>query len=435
MTKGGIIIMPIEISDWDDLDDINLNLSGNYIQVNDIDKNSTGYIGTGEGWTGIGNSTTEFSGTYNGDGYSISDLFIDSNTTLYRGLFAYIKNATLQNINLYDIDIYDADGRIGGLVGLDNISTTSLIENCHVTGDVGTYTGSSSTTANGRCGGLIGWADGSNIKKCSVQIDFTPEGLACGTFCGRLIDGDIEDSYSISNFLVAPSRTTNTYNGGFIGLITGSTDITNCYFKGDVNVEGDATGGFSSIILGTAVNVDIQNCYVIGDVIFNGVNSSSAASGFVPVFNTSSTVNNCYWVGTITNSGLGNIYAGVAGITDSKITNCFYDLTIESDAVSSSTGKTTAEMRDIDTYTDTATAGLDEAWTMTTLSSHNGEASPNLWAIDDGNAYPILWYEVVPSTGVSVGVKISGTFEQKPLMIKKDGTFEQVSAMQVGGWT
>ena len=39
------------------------------------------------------------------------------------------------------------------------------------------------------------------------------------------------------------------------------------------------------------------------------------------------------------------------------------------------------------------------------------------------------------SKGFTVGVKIGETFEDKPLMIKKDGTFEQVSAIQAGGWT
>ena len=37
-------------------------------------------------------------------------------------------------------------------------------------------------------------------------------------------------------------------------------------------------------------------------------------------------------------------------------------------------------------------------------------------------------------SGVTVNIKLSGTFIEKPLMIKKNGTFEQVSTKQVGGW-
>ena len=37
-------------------------------------------------------------------------------------------------------------------------------------------------------------------------------------------------------------------------------------------------------------------------------------------------------------------------------------------------------------------------------------------------------------SGTTIKIKLDGTFIDKPLMIKKDGTFEQVSAIQVGGW-
>ena len=52
-----------------------------------------------------------------------------------------------------------------------------------------------------------------------------------------------------------------------------------------------------------------------------------------------------------------------------------------------------------------------------------------------GTGRGVSFSNIIPPEGATFKVKISGTFEEKPLMIKKDGTFEQVSAMQVGGWT
>ena len=363
----------VEISDWDDLDDINLSLSDDYVLVNDIDELSTGYISTGAGWTGIGSSEDSFTGTFNGQGHAISDLFINSNTTAYTGLFAYTEEATIQNLNLFNVDVYDSNGRTSALVGSSDETT---IENCHVTGDVGTYTGSGSTTANGRCGGLIGWSDSSTIRDSSVIITFLPEGPFCGTFIGRLIGGTIENSYSESDLNVAPLRTTNDYNGGFVGLASHGSTIKKCYFRGDVNIRGERGGLFTSRIMTGSV-VGIDNCYAIGDFSYSGINSLATGSGFTIVYSTATGayIRKCYSSGTVSNSGLGTVYAGGAGVSGSDISDCFYDSTVESDAVSSFTGKTTAEMKDIDTYTDTDTVGLTTAWNINDLS---------LWKTDSG---------------------------------------------------
>ena len=344
----------VEISDWNDLDDINLDLTDDYVLVNDIDENSSGHISTGAGWTGIGSSSSSFSGTFDGQNYTISDLYINSNTTNYTGLFAYIDGGSIKDVSLFDVDVYDADGRTAALVGISE--GISLIENCHITGGVGTYTGSTTSTANGRSGGLVGWADGLTVENCSVKITFLPEGPFCGTFIGRLLGGTVKNSYSESNLNVAPSRTTNTDNGGFIGLSSHSSVIENCYFRGDANLRGGFGGLFTARILSEAI-VQIKNCYAMGDLQFFGTSSASNGSGFTILYSTDDDayIDKCYSVGTVANSGLGNVFAGAAGVSGSNINNSFYDSTVESVSNSGSNGfagKTTAEMRDIDTYTD-----------------------------------------------------------------------------------
>jgi len=59
------------------------------------------------------------------------------------------------------------------------------------------------------------------------------------------------------------------------------------------------------------------------------------------------------------------------------------------------TGKTTAEMMDIATFTDTETEELDDPWDITAVAL--GETNPAyIWNIVNGQTYPFLsWQSVV----------------------------------------
>jgi len=52
-------------------------------------------------------------------------------------------------------------------------------------------------------------------------------------------------------------------------------------------------------------------------------------------------------------------------------------------------------MKDIDTYTDTATEGLSTAWDMVLYKNHNGIEATADWYISNAVDYPKLWYEWV----------------------------------------
>ena len=53
-----------------------------------------------QGWLPIGTSSSPFKGTFNGNGHTISGLFINRSSTDYVGLFGYIQGATIQNLNI-----------------------------------------------------------------------------------------------------------------------------------------------------------------------------------------------------------------------------------------------------------------------------------------------------------------------------------------------
>ncbi|MEF8875059.1 MAG: hypothetical protein V5A88_10415, partial [Candidatus Thermoplasmatota archaeon] len=93
---------PIEIYDWHDLNETRNNLEGEYILMSDLDETTNGYdelVNTTDGWKPIGEDLyPAFSGTFKGNGYKISDLYINREITRV-GLFGAV-DGKLTNVGL-----------------------------------------------------------------------------------------------------------------------------------------------------------------------------------------------------------------------------------------------------------------------------------------------------------------------------------------------
>jgi hypothetical protein len=103
----------IEIDSIDDLQNIKDAPGKRYLQTADIDASTTTGWNSGLGFEPI----ATFYGQYNGNGYTISNLFINRSTTDYIGLFG-INMGILRNIKLVDNDI-TGDQYTGSLVGFN----------------------------------------------------------------------------------------------------------------------------------------------------------------------------------------------------------------------------------------------------------------------------------------------------------------------------
>jgi len=115
-----------------------------YIQTANIDAFSTSGWDSDSVFSPIGNNSTKFTGSYDGDGYTINGLTIDRESTNYIGLFGYTNGATIQDLGVTNVNI-KGKHYVGALVGRNEGST---ISNCYSTGSV-TGTGS-------HVGGLAG---------------------------------------------------------------------------------------------------------------------------------------------------------------------------------------------------------------------------------------------------------------------------------------
>ena len=87
------------------------------------------------GWTPIGDVTYPFVGTYDGDGHIITNMYSHHDELCGVGLFGHISNSSIQNLTIANADISGPIG-VGGIAGclmsLSGERTTSSIINCKV---------------------------------------------------------------------------------------------------------------------------------------------------------------------------------------------------------------------------------------------------------------------------------------------------------------
>ena len=312
----------------------------NFVLTANIDLN-------GLPWTPIANSFSDallggsdyrvFAGNFDGNGYTISNVSIGSETTPFEsdvfGLFGAtegkISNLNLDTVSIHGIAKVASIGAVvgfaGGLVG----SSGGSIENCHVTGLTMDMSAPSNVYAAAYwVGGLVGALDGTQlINECSVSGSIT-EKAGKGSIGGLIgeLGKAAKITYSRSNVTVnvkADSRG-GADVGGFIGKGNGKTDaetvIRNCYATG--NVTGGAyTGGFAGGLWG----LNIKNCYASGNVS----QAAAAMASFVGTDASDSayygSITNCFTTGIVTGSSPSLYAFAMQDATKrSEITNCYF---------------------------------------------------------------------------------------------------------------
>ncbi len=173
---------------------------------------------TGAGWHPIGTSTRPYMGVFNGNGYTISNLFIDNTIGSPVGLFARTAGAIIDYVGLLNVKIIGS-WDTGGLVG--RASEASIISNSFVTGDI--------TTANRNAGGLVGSFEGtafekSEIKNSYVVVEIVSDTGLVGGLVGTMNGTtSIDDSYAISSLIGEREL------GGLVGIGHSDSQINNSY--------------------------------------------------------------------------------------------------------------------------------------------------------------------------------------------------------------
>ncbi len=85
--------------------------NSNFIQLADIDASSTSSWNYAQGWSPIGDTSTLFTGTYNGNGKHIAKLFINRPTTNIVGLFGEVSGTgSIKKLFLDSVNVAGQDG-------------------------------------------------------------------------------------------------------------------------------------------------------------------------------------------------------------------------------------------------------------------------------------------------------------------------------------
>ena len=294
---------------------------------------------TGVGWAPIGDSTTAFTATFEGNGHTISDLFINR-TTNNIGLFGATGSASaIRNVKLTSVDVTGNDN-VGALVGLNGDATNGggRIDNCEAAGTVtgvsavgglvgsnyGPISGSSASVAvtatridgSALAGGLVGRNDTATISDSHASGNVTGSHNSVGGLVGWN-NGPISDSDALN-----PSVTGVSYVGGLVGQndgaagAAGSNAISGSTASGTVTATGSFAGGLVGWNNGPISDSDALNPSVTGVSYVGGlVGQNDGADGAAG----SNAISGSTASGTVTATG--SFAGGLVGSNEGPISD------------------------------------------------------------------------------------------------------------------
>ncbi len=332
---------PWQVASVNQLQEIKNHPDKHFIQIHNIDASDTKDWNHGLGFDPLGTLLNPFKGTYDGAGYSISELTISykpgCTAHVAVGLFGQISGAQIKNTKLVNADISRLGDFVGGLVGENR---GEILNSC-VTGHVlGKYS----------VGGLVGKNAGKIRNSCS-GADVSGSKNYVGGLAGDN-SGEITNSFATGHV-----SGTENYVGGLTGDNSG--EITNSFAKGHVSGSIDV-GGLVGWNRGR-----ISNTYALGNV------SGDVRVGGLAGSNNSDTgiVTSYYANGQIT--GREDI-GGLVGWNNATMENNYWDreVTQQSDGIGrgnpdGATGLTTSQMTGESAFENMSAFDFDKTWLLT----------------------------------------------------------------------
>ena len=252
---------PYIISSSDDWNQLAINVgngttySGKFFRL-DADISVSTMLGTGT----TGNNAKPFSGTFDGNGHTLTFNHTATEAEGDVAPFRFVRSATIRNLHV-DGEINTAYRHVGGLAG--RTYGTTLIQGCRVSTVI-----KSSIAGDGTHGGIVAlkpdWSNAHlTIEGCVFDGKILSTGTTATTYCGGFVGYTSYGSLTIKNSIYAPATSASgeipvnseytfyRFNAKHKGTIT----LTNCYY---FNTLGTAQAKQAhSISFGTGVDIDI----------------------------------------------------------------------------------------------------------------------------------------------------------------------------------
>lgn len=216
------------------------------------------------------------------------------------------------------------------------------------------------------CGGTTAQIKNLSLINVSIIGEDNTGGLA----------GEVFNNVSIERVAVTGTVTGANNVGGVLGRIGGiGTNVSETYAVVTINGNNNTAG-----LIGESSTL-IENSYSIATV-----NGGAGTSGGL-VGTSSGTINKSYSASSVNSSGF---RGGLIGQNAGFVNDSFWDASL-TPAGAGGTGKTTSEMKDVATFTSTATAGLNNPWDFVG-NPNDDEDNDDIWNIDASvnDGYPFL---------------------------------------------
>lgn len=225
-------------------------LDEDYRLSTDLDASPTSQWDSGAGFDPLGNPSEEFTGSFDGDGYEISNLHIYRPDESFVGVFGTVDSeGIVQNVTIQDVSVV-GDQWVGGLVG----QSYGELDEIHVTGSV---TGMSDWT-----GGLVGQShEDVTMSTASVEVDGN-------TAVGGLIGGLNDNSATVHHAYAMGEVEGEQYVGGLVGSVFRGS-ISESYSTART-IGDEKVGGLTGHHEGNMVNESY-----VGGYVSNGEDSGS----------------------------------------------------------------------------------------------------------------------------------------------------------------
>ena len=192
-------------------------------------------------WEPIGTKANPFKGTFDGADYTISNLVVEGEN--YVGLFGYADDATIKNVTIKNANVKGVEC-VGVIAG--NVYSTSLIDNCHVKGNI-------KVEGQTSVGGIVGKYY-TKVSNCSVIGDGVATSYVKGTYVKSDFEGDNIGGImghggennrftgnTVKNITISGTRKV----GGVVGVTDKATQVVNCVVE-NVNIETTAKADYAA---------------------------------------------------------------------------------------------------------------------------------------------------------------------------------------------
>ncbi|MFG1422819.1 MBG domain-containing protein [Roseixanthobacter liquoris] len=214
---------------------MSMNLGASYTLGANIDLSvlqQPAQMWSSAGFSPVGSMATPFTGSLNGAGHTLADLYINRPSADYTGLFGAMGNATISNIGLLGGSVVGR-GQVGGIAGyagnsnLLQVYSNAAISGYNFTGGllgeswIGSIVNSyvtGSVSALGSTGGIIGYAEATTLS---------------GVYASGYVSGGV--------------------GGGLIGVFGYSPTLMNVYWDSQTTGRSTSVGGGVTLPGGTAL--------------------------------------------------------------------------------------------------------------------------------------------------------------------------------------